>query len=148
MTTTRDEQQEMQDGAERIAEQLNNLCAFAGHYDPEDQEQRVAVREIMRDYNGHAPADDELSDENEVTERVSEILSEYGLDLYQTGSRRVGGDWEATGWVFVVGTGGPHYELRDDGYVHGWGWFDANKVRAAVNSTVTEHFEQYFDNFE
>lgn len=78
-----------------------------------------------------------------AADAARELLDEYGLSFTITGERSPGSDWEATGWVYVLGTGGPHTELRDDGYVHGWGWSGANQVRAAVSSDVVDYFESW-----
>lgn len=66
----------------------------------------------------------------------------YGLDFYVQGERR-GGEWTVTGWVLLLCTGGPHFELRSDGYVHGWGWFKSNEVSHPVDDAVTELFAEW-----
>lgn len=146
-TTTRDEQQEMQDGATRLADALDKLAAIAAYdFDFDDPEERAAMLDVLDDHghglNVETDEDGELSiDADTMREAAIEALDEFGLDFYVQGERR-GGEWTVTGWVLVIGTGGPHYELRSDGYVHGWGWFGANKVRADVNIAVTDYFEQ------
>ena len=145
-TIKRDEQQEMQAGADRLAQALNDLVALTGYgADLDDPEERARALQVLADHGQELEdtrdedGDYEL-DEDSFREAAIEALDEFGLDFYETGERRPGGEWDATGWVMVIGTGGPHYELRDDGYVHGWGWFGANKVMSSVDSSVCDYY--------
>lgn len=120
-------------------------CPFEyQHADRDDAEAEAARRLAIAFLEEHGQTPDPDADADALAEAAREALDEYGLDFYVTGEKR-GGEWSATGWVYVVTTGGPHYELRDDGYVHGWGWFGADRVRASVSDAVTAHFESWAD---
>lgn len=139
MTEQRSELDEMLDGARRIADSLDRLVAVAqgNELDAAD------VASLFADHGyGLELADDaDGYDIDDAQETAQRILDEYGLDFYETGERRFGGEWEPNGWVFVVTTGGPHYELRSDGRVYGWGWFGANKVQSAVSDETVAYFD-------